>query len=62
MVMPDESSAIVSENSSQTALRTVQLGLFPFPRGKVRLEPMLGTQCILGSCETAAPTHSLLHG
>lgn len=62
MMMPDESSAIVSENSLQTALRTVPLRLFLFPRGKVRQEPMLGTQCILGSCETTAPTRRVLRG
>lgn len=62
MTVPDESSAIVSENSLQTALRTVQLRLFLFPGGKVRQELTLGTQCILGSCETTAPTHSMLHG
>lgn len=61
-MMPDESSAIVSENSLQTALRTVRLRLFLFPGGKVRQEPTLGTQCILGSCEKTAPTHSVLHG
>lgn len=62
MTVLDESSAIVSENSLQTALRTVQLRLFLFPGGKVRQELTLGTQCLLGSCETTAPIHSMLHG
>lgn len=62
MTVPDESSAIVSENSLQTALRTVQLRLFLFPGGKARQDLTLGTKCILGSCETTAPTHSMLHG
>lgn len=34
MTTPDESSAIVSENSLQRALRTVQLRLFLFPEVK----------------------------
>jgi len=62
MMMLDESSAIVSENSLQTAQRTVQLRLFLFPGGKGRQKPTLGTQCILGSCKTTAPTHRVLCG